>query len=138
MTDQPTPCICTDIIATEREWRDISFAPLPPGWVNVYEHPNGRVSALPCPGTLTQELEWKCTYYLDGSRRQSVRGDPDFNPETRIVFAVARRLRRQPPNYRSLIPNYPTLIPADDGGDADDIYIATVTAEDAEANWGAL
>ena len=131
MTDRPIHA------ATIREWRDISSAALPPGWVNVYELPNGRVNWLPCPGVLTQELIGKCTYYSDRTFEDSEPGDDDFNPETRIVFAVPRGLRPQPPNGQHQ-PNCPTLIPADDGGDPEDIYLATVTADDAEANWGAI
>jgi hypothetical protein len=40
---------------TYRDWTDIAFTALPPGWVNVFEKDDGTHYTEPCPGVLVQE-----------------------------------------------------------------------------------
>jgi hypothetical protein len=37
-------------------WTDVSFTPLPIGWVNVFKREDASHYAEPCPGVLTREI----------------------------------------------------------------------------------
>jgi hypothetical protein len=83
MTDRPKPRRYT-------EWQDIGFAPLPPGWINVYKSSDGRYYTGPCPGVIIQEATTETLMWDEPlpngkfTLREEVR---EINRKTRTMYA---------------------------------------------------
>ena len=99
-------------------WRTTSFAPLPAGWINVYENVDGTYRTEACPGVLIQKCTGTTWYWdeeHDGRIVTRERTGKEDRGIIRAVFAAPH------------CAGYAALRAADAGGST---YLRTVPAEE--------